>query len=117
MDLKDQKKQTLGDAIVEAASTFAHAYTTQSGGPNAIIVSGNATQTPTKLSTSAYTHNEKSVVLSPGRVTELLSKKLQELRELQCLRDQNILTEKEFAEQKGLVLASLWMAVIIVILQ
>ena len=103
---KRPKKQTLGDAIVEAASTFAHAYTTQSVGPNAIVVSGN-TQTPTKLSTSAYTDNEKSVVLSPGRVTELRSKKLQELRELQCLRDQNILTEEEFAEQKGLVLASL----------
>ena len=51
--------------------------------------------------------NDKSVVLSPGRVTELRSKKLQELRELQCLRDQNILTEEEFAEQNGLVLASL----------
>ena len=39
-------------------------------------------------------------MLSPGKVRELRTKKLQELRELQCLRDQSILTEEEFAEQK-----------------
>ena len=97
--------------LVEAASTFAHAYRgpeiQQSGGPNAILVSGNTAQPPTTLSNSVCVDNDKSVVLSPGRVTELRSKKLQELRELQCLRDENILTEEEFAEQKGLVLASL----------
>ena len=38
-----------------------------------------------KLSTSVCSDSEKSVVLSPGKVTELRSKKLQELRELQCL--------------------------------
>lgn len=103
---KKPKKQSLGDALMEAANTFAAqvrgSEIKQSG--NAIVVSGSGTQTPTKLNTI---DSDKSAVLSPGKVTELRSKKLQELRELQCLRDQNILTEEEFAEQKGLVLASL----------
>jgi len=34
-------------------------------------------------------------------------KKLEELRELQSLLEQNILSEEEFMEQKGLVLDSL----------
>ena len=33
--------------------------------------------------------DEKSIGLSPGRVTELRSKKLQEIRDLQCLLDQS----------------------------
>ena len=107
---KKPKKQSFGGALVEAASTFAAQVVRgseikQSG--NAIVVSGTTTQTPTKLSTSVCIDNDKSVVLSPGKVTDLQSKKLQELRELQCLRDQGILTEEEFAEQKSLVLASL----------
>ena len=106
---KKPRKQSLGDALMEAANTFAAqvrgSEIKQSG--NAIVVSGSGTQTPTKLNTSVCIDNDKSAVLSPGKVTELRSKKLQELRELQCLRDQNILTEEEFAEQKGLVLASL----------
>ena len=108
--LKKQKRQTLSEAIVEAATTFVGAVRgpdiKQTGGPNAtVVVSGSTTaQTPTKVVVS---ESEKSIGLSPGRVTELRSKKLQELRELQCLLDQSILTEEEFAEQKALVLASL----------
>ena len=47
------------------------------------------------------------VGLSPGRVTEIRSKKLCELRELQKLLEDNILTAAEFAEQKEVVLNSL----------
>ena len=104
------KKQTLSEALVEAATTFAGAVCgpdiRQTGGSNATItvLSGStAAQTPTKV----VSESERSVGLSPGRVTELRSKKLQELRDLQCLLDQGILTEEEFAEQKALVLASL----------
>ena len=106
---RKQKKQTLSEAIVEAATTFAGAVRgpdiKQTGGPNAtVVLSGStAAQTPTKV----VSESEKSIGLSPGRVTELRSKKLQELRDLQCLLDQSILTEEEFAEQKALVLASL----------
>ncbi len=108
--LKKQKKQSLGEALVEAARTFVGANRgpdiMQTGGPNAsVVLSGStAAQTPTKV---VVNESEKSIGLSPGRVTELRSKKLQELRDLQCLLDQSILTEEEFAEQKALVLASL----------
>ena len=107
---KKQKKQSLGGALVEAARTFVGANLGPdimlTGGPNAsVVLSGStAVQTPTKV---VVNESEKSIGLSPGRVTELRSKKLQELRDLQCLLDQRILTEEEFAEQKALVLASL----------
>ena len=67
---------------MEAANTFAtqiHGSEIKQSG-NAIDFSGSATQTPTKLSTSVCINNDKSAVLSPGKVTELRSKKLQELR-------------------------------------
>jgi hypothetical protein len=105
--LKKQKQQTLSEALVEAATTFAGAVRgpdiRQTGGPNATVTVSTAAQTPTKV----ISESERSVGLSPGRVTELRSKKLQELRDLQCILDQGILTEEEFAEQKALVLASL----------
>ena len=47
------------------------------------------------------------VGISPTKISELRMKKIQELRELQALLEQNILTEEEFMEQKGLVLNSL----------
>ena len=46
--------------------------------------------------------------ISPGKITDLRMKTLQELRELQGLLEQNILTQQEFIEQKQLVLESLW---------
>ena len=58
----------------------------QNGGPNAVVLSGStATHTPTNV----VSGDEKSIGLSPGRVTELRSKKLQEIRDLQCLLDQS----------------------------
>ena len=39
--------------------------------------------------TNFVSGDEKSIGLSPGRVTELRSKKLQEIRDLQCLLDQS----------------------------
>ena len=47
------------------------------------------------------------VGISPTKITELRKKKIPELRKLQSLLEQNILTEEEFVEQKGLVLDSL----------
>lgn len=107
--LKKQKRQTLSKAIVEAATTFVGAVRgpdiKQTGGPNAtVVLSGSTTaQTATRVVVS---ESEESIDLSPGRVTELRSKKLQELRDLQCLLDQSIFTGEESAEQKALVLAS-----------
>ena len=44
---------------------------------------------------------------SPGQVSDLRLKKLQELRELQQLLELNVLTPEEFAEQKAIVLEAL----------
>ncbi len=99
---------SLSDEIVIAASSLASAVRppeiTQSGGPNAVVISGNTTQTPTK---STCTDTHRPIGLSPGKITDLRIKKIHELRELQQLLEQNILTEEEFAEQKSLVLSSL----------
>ena len=83
---KRPKKQSFG----EAASTFASA-----------IRAPEIRRLGVPLLRSVRTN-----CLSPGRVTELMSKKLQELKELQYL-EHNILTNEEFGEQKALVLASL----------
>ncbi len=63
-------------------------------------------ETPTK-SSETPNQSSKPIGLSPGRVTELRIKKLQELRELQQLLEQNVLTDAEFEEQKMLVLNAL----------
>ena len=60
-----------------------------------------SSETPTKSSETS-TQSNKPIRLSPGRVTDLRIKKLQELRELQQLLKQNVLTDAEF-EQKMLV--------------
>ena len=70
--LKKQKRQTLSEAIVEAATTFVGAVRgpdlKQIGGSNAtVVISGSTTaQTPTKVVVS---ESERSIGLSPGRVT------------------------------------------------
>ena len=94
---KKTKKQSMSEAIVEAATSFASAIHSQQ--PN---IPGEKTQTPPKSIADAH----RPIGLSPGRTAELRFTKLQELKELQLL-DQNIFTEDEFLEQKGLVLSSL----------
>ncbi len=109
IDPKKPKKPSLSDAIVMAATSFANAVRgpdiTQTGSCNAaVVVSGDTAHTPTK---STITNPQRLSSRSPGRVTELRIKKLQELKELQQLLEQKILTQEEFAEQKALVLRSL----------
>lgn len=48
-----------------------------------------------------------SVGISPGKKTELRMKNLQQLRELQQLYEDNIITDKELAEQKDIVMSTL----------
>ena len=67
---KKPRKQSLGDALMEAANTFAaqvHGSEIKQSG-NAIVVSGSATQTPTKLNASVCIDNDKSAVLSSGKI-------------------------------------------------
>ena len=102
---KRPKKTSLSEAIVEAANCLSkHMHTTdirQSGGSNAV----NFSNTRNARESGSSSEFPASVGISPGRITELRIKKLQELRELQLL-EQNVLTE-EFTEQKSMVLNSL----------
>lgn len=103
---KREKKESLADAMAIAAATFAKAMQSSNSGS----VSQNATNTLVLAPASGSASTGSSVPtvgLSPGRVTELRGKKLNELRELQQLLEQNILSTEEFLEQKSLVLDSL----------
>ena len=73
---------------------------TQSNNQSVVIAPSSPIASATQGQTAA-------VGISPGKVTELRMKKLRELRELQALLEQNILTQQEFMEQKQLVLDSL----------
>jgi len=69
---KKLKTQPLSDAFVVAASSFASAICSseikQSGGLNAVVISGDSAHTPGKPS---YADAHRPVGLSPGRITEL----------------------------------------------
>lgn len=102
--LKQKKKPSLSDAIASAAITIANATqspTMQQCNKQSVVISSDGISTPDKCNVAQATG------ISPGKVTELRMKKLRELRELQELLEQNILTQKEFSEQKQLVLDSL----------
>lgn len=45
--------------------------------------------------------------ISPGRTTDLRIKKLQKLKQLQQLLEENVINREEFDEQKALVLNAL----------
>ena len=81
---KRPKKQSLSEAIVEVANCFSQRmYATeihQSGGPNAIL---HILTRPPSKETRSSSDFSTSVGISPGKITELRIKKLQELRELQ----------------------------------
>ena len=86
---------------MEAANCFSQCVHTtdihHSGGSNAVL-------SRSQLKKTEFSTN---LGISPGKITELRIKKLQELRELQQLLEQNVLTEEESSEQKAMVLSSL----------
>ena len=100
-----KKKDSIVDVISNAALTFAQAIKptdiTVSGANSSLIV--NQTTPPKPLQTISNGGNG----ISPGRTAELRMKKLQELRELQQLLEENVISKEEFNEQKALVLNSL----------
>ena len=109
---KRDKKESLASAIAGAAATFATALRTPQiqqtsvSAPNSVVMT---TESPPVTPKSNRHSSDKPTPagLSPGRISELRIKKLQELRELQHLLEENVLTTEEFVEQKGLVLGSL----------
>jgi len=105
--LKKPKPPSLAEAITGAAKTFAEAVKCPSTSASVVIDNGGSrnsnvshTNVPASLPSCV------GIGISPTKITELRLKKMQELRELQSLLEQNILTE-EFVEQKRLVLDSL----------
>ena len=62
--------------------------------------------TTTGDNTSSETETN-SIGISPGKTVELRSKNLQQLRYIQQLYEDNILSPEEFAEQKGMILQAI----------
>ena len=106
---KKQKRASLAEAITGAAVTFAKAVKSsdvqQCSSQSVVIASSNSPSTP--VAGSSTNSLPLTAGISPGKITDLRLKKLHELRELQGLFEQNILTQQEFVEQKQLVLDSL----------
>ena len=106
---KKQKRPTLAEAITDAAKTFAQAAkspnVSQCSSQSVVIAPSGSPSTP--VAAGGIRDLPVTTGISPGKITDLRMKKLQELRELQGLLEQNILTQQEFIEQKQLVLESL----------
>ena len=86
---KRKQRQSLAEAIAGAATTLVSAVHNK-GAADASPAQSPATDT--------------RVGHSPSKISDLRMKNLKELRELQQLLEDNILTEEEFAEQKEIVL-------------
>jgi len=85
---KRQKQETLSDALAGAATAFVKAFHS----------------TPT---TSISNTPASSVGISPGKTADIRMKNLQQLRFLQQLMEDRIISEKEFLEQKNIILETL----------
>lgn len=83
---KRPKKESLSETISNAAIAITKA-----------ISPSSAVNLPTN----------QSLVISPGRSVDLRMKNLQQLRFIQQLFDDNILSQEEFLEQKGSILDAL----------
>ena len=88
---KRKKRETLAEAISGAASTLIGAIHNKGDIPPAQSPAVDATR----------------VGHSPSKIADLRLKSIKELRELQSLLEDNILTQAEFTEQKEIVLNSM----------
>lgn len=91
---KRQRKDSLAEAITGAAEAVAKAFA----------------PTPQPLpasSSSPVATSLGGVGISPGKAADLRMKNLQQLRYIQQLYEENILSEKELREQKAIVLDAL----------
>lgn len=104
-----KKKESLTEAISNAAVTFAQAFKTPdiavSCASNSLVV--NQTTPPKPVQSRGGISNDLGSGISPGRTTDLRIKKLQELKQLQQLLEENVINREEFNEQKALVLNAL----------
>ena len=92
---KRPKKESITDALTAAATAVAKAFS-----PLYVYTSQVATA-------SSQMPSIPIVGMSPGKSIELRMKNLQQLRYVQELYEENILSEPEFIEQKQMILDSL----------
>ena len=97
-----KSKQSLAEAITGAMNTLADAVKCPSTSFS-VLIENNSNSTSNATSSTPHSY----VGISPSKISDLRMRKLQELRELQALLEQNVLTQDEFKEQKQLVLDSL----------
>ena len=90
--VKTHKKESLSEAISSAAAAFAN-----------VIKPANTFS----AETSSSEQNTSAVNKSPGKHADARMKNLEQLRYLQQLHLDKILTEEEFKEQKGIILNTL----------
>ena len=91
---KRQKHESLTDALSGAATAFAKVFNTSpSESPRACVESPRS-------STS-------NVGISPSKSADIRMKHLEQLRYMQQLMEDRVLSESEFAEQKEIVLSTL----------
>ena len=93
---------SLGEAILGAVKTFSDAVKSPTTTTTLVIKNNNNTSSSSIA--TAFPKTPKSVEISPS---DLRTKKLQELHELQSLLEQSVRTQPEFMEQKQPVLNSL----------
>ena len=86
--LQKQPRESLADAFASAATAVAKAFSP-------------------KPHDGDGTTRERSVHFSPGKKVDIRMKNLEQLRVLQSLMEDGILSEAEFLEQKCIVLQSL----------
>ena len=88
---------SFADAIEGAAVAFANAVS--KGQPNDL--------SNEKCMSNPRDHPLLSLAISPGKTVELRMKHFEQLRYLQSLFEDGILTDKEYSEQKENILSSL----------
>lgn len=88
---------SLAKAISNAAVTFAHAFK-----PSDISVSGASSSLVVQTTPPRPVQVTSSVIsgISPGRITDLRIKKLQELKELQKFLEENVINKEELESRK-----------------
>ena len=94
---KKPKPVSLAEAITGAVKTFTEAVKCPPTTSAPVVIENSNSNVVTS----------PCVGISPSKIADLRMKKLQELRELQALMEQSVLTQDEFQEQKHLVLDSL----------
>lgn len=103
---KKPKQMSLAEAISGAVKTFSDAVKSPAT-TTLLVIENNNSNTSSSSTSTAFPKTANSVGISSSKISDLRMKKLQELRELQALLEQNVLTQQEFTEQKQLVLDSL----------